>query len=85
MGSLRPSTSIIYESPDGGETVYGRYPGETERFLVGESLKAMERRIGIHENQLWQDIRQAAKNNPALHDAIERVKMIYYLSKKDGA
>jgi septation ring formation regulator EzrA len=44
----------------------------------------MERRTGIHENKLWQDIRQAAKNNPALHDAIERVKMIYYLSKKDG-
>jgi hypothetical protein len=84
MGSLRPHTSIIYESPDGGETVYGRYPGESERFLVGESLKAMERRTGLIEGQLWKDIQKEAKNNPALHDAIERVKMIYYLSKKDG-
>ena len=83
MGSLRPNSEIIYESPDGGETVYGRYRGETERFLVGESLKAMERRTGISEDKLWRDIRKAATNNPTLQQAIDRAIMIYHLSKRE--
>jgi hypothetical protein len=83
MGSLRPNAEIIYESPDGGETVYGRYRGETERFLVGESLKAMERRNGISEDKLWRDIRKAATNNPTLQQAIDRAIMIYHLSKRE--
>ena len=81
MGSLRPDAKIIYESPDGGETVYGRYFGEKERFLVGESLKAQERRQGINDNQLWQDMRQEAKTNPTLQKAIDRAIMVYRLSK----
>lgn len=83
MGSLRPNAEIIYESPDGGETIYGRYRGETERFLVGESLKAMERRTGISEDKLWRDIRKAATNNPTLQQAIDRAIMIYHLSKRE--
>ena len=83
MGSLRPNAEIIYESPDGGETVYGRYRGETERFLVGESLKAMERRTGISEDKLWRDIRKAATTNPTLQRAIDRAIMIYHLSKRE--
>ena len=81
MGSLRPNAEIIYESPDGGETVYGRYRGETERFLVGESLKASEKRTGITEDKLWRDIRKAATTNPTLQRAIDRAIMIYRLSK----
>jgi hypothetical protein len=83
MGSLRPNAEIIYESPDGGETVYGRYRGETERFLVGESLKALERRTGIVEDKLWRDIRNAAKTNPTLQQALDRAIIIYHLTKED--
>lgn len=82
MGRLRPNAEIIYESPDGGETIYGRYRGETERFLVGESLKAMERRTGILEDKLWRNIRKAATTNPTLQQAIDRAIMIYHLSKE---
>lgn len=38
----------------------------------------------ILESKLWGEIKSAARTNPALQLALERVKIIYYLSKKDG-
>jgi predicted translin family RNA/ssDNA-binding protein len=38
----------------------------------------------IRENQLWGNIHRAALTNPALQEALERVKVIYYLSKENG-
>jgi hypothetical protein len=38
----------------------------------------------IRENQLWGNIHRAALTNPALQEALERVKIIYYLSKENG-
>ena len=35
----------------------------------------------IREDALWGDIRRTAKTNPALQKAMERVIMIYRLSK----
>ncbi len=84
MGNLRPGANIIYESPDNGETVYARYAGESERWLVGQSTKAQTRVESIRETQLWHDIRLAAKSNPALQEALERAIIIYELSKKNG-
>ena len=37
MGNLRPGAEIIYESPDKGGTVYGRYAGTNDRWIVGYS------------------------------------------------
>ena len=34
----------------------------------------------IRENQLWDNIKRAAKTNPALQLALDRVKLLYYLS-----
>lgn len=34
--------------------------------------------------QEWVEINNAAKGNEALQKAIERVKILYYLSKEDG-
>jgi hypothetical protein len=33
------------------------------------------------EQKLWGQIHRAAKTNPAIQDALEQVKVIYYLSK----
>ena len=38
----------------------------------------------IRETQLWYHITQEAMVNPSLHEALERVKMLYYLSKNNG-
>jgi hypothetical protein len=73
--------AVIYESPDGGETIYVREPGSAQQKLHSESARAVDLRQQMHEAQLWENIRQAAKNNPAIQDALEQVKVIYQLSK----
>ena len=72
-------TAKIYESPDGGRTVYKREIGSLGRELIKED-KALHNEI--MENQLWSDIRQAAKNNPSIQEALDRVKITYYLSNE---
>jgi len=36
----------------------------------------------IQEDKLWDEIRRAAKTNPTLQDAVDRVIMIYQLTKQ---
>jgi hypothetical protein len=92
MGSLKPGAEYIYERQEG--VVYAREKGAPveERMPIGwdwipEDNPSRVRgasRESILENQLWYNIRQAAKTNPALHEALNRVKMLYYLSKNNG-
>jgi hypothetical protein len=84
MGNLKPGAKIIYESPDGGGTVYGRYAGTNERWIVGYSHDAQNKLDSIKEDKLWGEIRRAAKSNKVLQDALDRVKIVYELSKKHG-
>ena len=37
-------------------------------------------RDDIRESQLWGNIHRAAKTNPALQEALDRVKVTYYLT-----
>jgi hypothetical protein len=68
----------IYESPDGGRTVYKREIGSSNRKLIKEDRSLHDQ---ILESQLWEKIRRAAKSNPSLQEALDRVKIIYHLSK----
>jgi hypothetical protein len=85
MGSLKPGATYIYERADG--IVYAREQGADprERFVVGyESGKDYDPvRNDIKENQLWHEIRLAAKTNPALQQALDRVKVLYELTKDE--
>jgi hypothetical protein len=72
--------AMIFESPDGGETVYVREYGETTRVLYSESNKKKSLHSQLMESKLWGDIHRAAEHIPALQDALERVKVIYYLT-----
>ena len=74
----------VFESPDGGETVYARIPGSSERVKVNESNRVQELKQDMAENQLWQEIRKAAKTNTALQEAMNRVILLYHLSKENG-
>ena len=38
----------------------------------------------VREDQLWGEIRRAAKTNKTLQDALERAIIIYQLSKDNG-
>jgi hypothetical protein len=85
MGTLKPGATYIYERADG--IVYAREMGADpqKRFVVGyESGKDYDPvRNSIKENQLWHEISLAAETNPALQEAMDRVKVIYELSKED--
>lgn len=53
--------AVIYETPDGGQTVYVRKPGEAQRQLHSESDDVKTLRQKVQEEQMWCDIRRAAK------------------------
>jgi hypothetical protein len=73
--------AVIYESPDGGETIYVREHGSTQRQLHSQSPRAIDLHAQIKEDQLWGEIRRAAKTNPTLKQALDEAVLIYTLSK----
>lgn len=88
-GSLNPNSTYIYESSNG--TVYRRESGSDpdSRVVVGYTYDKRThdgRPLHDHitEDKLWGEIRRAAATNPSLKEALERVKVLYYLSKENG-
>ena len=73
--------AVIYESPDGGETVYVREFGGTQRQLHVQSPRAISIIDQLAEDKLWGEIRRTAKTNPALKHALDEAVLIYTLSK----
>lgn len=93
MGNLKPGATYIYERQGG--TIYAREMGApaASRIAIGwdwepENNPARVRTASIdsvRENHLWHEIRRAAMDNKELEQALERVKLLYYLSKEqDG-
>jgi hypothetical protein len=76
--------TYIYESPDRGETVFARLPGSTKRIMISESDSVKSMKEEMRENQLWHNIRTAAKTNKALQKALDDAKIIYHLSNDDA-
>ena len=82
MGQLKPGATYLYER--NGDTVFRREFGALDREVVGYDARMNDGRPlvdHIQEEKLWGQIRQAARTNPALQDALERAIMIYQLSK----
>ena len=82
MGNLKPGATYIYERADG--ITYAREFGETERTVIGWDYEVDEKLLKIREETLWNDIRIAAKTNPVLQKELDRVIMLYHLSKENG-
>ena len=74
MGKLKPGATYIYEKADG--VTYAREMGCSERFEIGRDYPNVKDDI-----RMWEDIHSTAKTNPALQQAIDRVIMLYKLSK----
>jgi hypothetical protein len=85
MGTLTPGATLIYERD--GKKVYAREVGSQDRTLIGYDYDgSMDLRNGldrIKEDRLWNEILVAAKTNPTLQEAIDRVKVLYELSKDE--
>ena len=76
--SDRPET-YIYESPDGGDTVYRRRFGDTQRELHSISDKKRSLIDNLIKDKLWRDIHRAAQSDPVLKDMLERVEVYHRL------
>ena len=71
----------VYESPDGGRTVYKRKSGSTERVLHKLAPDLEAEILRERDRSVWIDIFTTAERTPALQEAIDRVIVIYELSK----
>lgn len=73
----RTEEIVIYESPDGGNTVYQRVSGSTERTLVKQEPNKTDRWM------MWRDILLATENDPALASVVEQAEIVYHLGRPD--
>ena len=82
MGNLKPGATYIYERADG--ITYAREFGSSDRFPIGWDLEVQKKLDDLKDERLWQEIRSAAMDNEELRYALDRVKIIYELSKDNG-
>jgi hypothetical protein len=75
----------VFESPDGGKTVYSRKMGEPHNSRTLHSVDPVwqkEQEIKLR----WANLKEAvymADSNPTLNDAISKVETLYVLLKKE--
>ena len=69
----------MYESPDGGETVYRRQVGSLERELHSQSPRTFDLHAHMMEDKLWGDIRRSSNTDPALKQMLDQIKVYYTL------
>lgn len=69
----------ILESPDGGETVYARKHGSTERTMIYQSAKARRVIENLQRTKLWDDIHRAREHDAVLKDMLDRIEVYYTL------
>lgn len=67
--------TYIFESPDGGHTVYRRRARETTRELVSEDEWAQSEKL----KREWMTIFDKRDTNPTLQKAVEQVIILYRL------
>jgi hypothetical protein len=94
MGSLTPGATYIYERSEG--IIYAREFGKTERRVVGYEQpkdydpitgQKIDTIFGMDSRKVAElvAIAQTAESNSTLQEALERVKILYYLSKDNGS
>jgi hypothetical protein len=83
MGRLVPGASYDYRRERGVTTATDRATGKET--TIGWDYKLNGSFDDLADHNLWIQIRLAGKKNPALQEAIERVKILYHLSKDHGA
>jgi hypothetical protein len=72
----------IFESPDGGRTVYARQPGSTARSLHYQDPRLQQELEELENKRRWAEIFESRHNNAALSELCNQVEMLYELSKK---
>ena len=82
-GRLEHGANYVYEKSDG--VTYARKVGDPPdaRFEIGRDYDSEKLHKDLMHSKLWGEIHRAAKSNPALQEAIDRVIVIYELSRQD--
>jgi hypothetical protein len=80
MGTLTPGALLIYERANG--VIYARETGKNERVVIGYDSTYNPTNKFVKSE--WLEILTASESNPALQEAVDRVKIIYNLSKQNG-
>lgn len=83
-GGLAMNTYLqtwVYESPDGGETIYRRKFGSDpmSRELHSMSEKKKSLIDDIRHSKLWGDIHRAAKADPVLQEMLDKIVVYHQL------
>jgi hypothetical protein len=72
----------VFESPDGGRTVYARSPGSAKRELHWQDPKLQQELRDLENSKRWVEIFQARRDNIELNDLCEKVELLYELRRK---
>jgi hypothetical protein len=77
VGQLKPGATYVYERADG--ITYAREFGApaSERIVIGWDYEYTKQQ----KLKDWDKILEAAEQNPALQEAVDRVKVLYELSR----
>ena len=73
----------IFESPDGGHTVYARHPGSRDRALHWQDPNTQRELEELESQKRWVDIFQARQSNPELDRLCQQVEILYELGRKE--
>jgi hypothetical protein len=73
----------IYESPDGGKTIYSRKNGSAQKQLHSMSSELEQDLERINKEEQWLAILRESERCPALQEAVERAIIIYELVKEE--
>jgi hypothetical protein len=82
MASDKITEVTIYESPDGGRTVYARRSGATVRALYSQDPDLQLELAELECEKRWVDIFGARKTNTELDRLCEQVEILYELGKQ---
>ena len=75
---------MIYESPDGGKTIYARKFGSSDRVLVRTDNSIDETKKLFARRDRLTKICELARTVPALNDQLEKLEEIYLLVKNEN-
>ena len=76
--------AIIYESPDGGKTIYAREHGSSHRTLVRTDNAVLEMQQALKTRDKLLDMIMLSKTVPALKEQLDKLEMLYRLVKDEN-
>ena len=78
-----PKDKFIYETPDGGNTVYARPFGAdlAQRKKIYENPEMLEEKAFFERWHMYRDILEISKDNEVLAKLLEQVEILYRLAK----